>query len=311
MFLAARLLFSRRGRWIWLYRLREFRLRLICGLFHPDHVSVRSPFGTRWILPTTDPILKFYYTETDFDRAGMKACLSLIQKDDVVIDGGANFGLYSKLFSDAVGPRGLLVAIEPFEQTAVTLRRQLRNAATGQVRIIQAPLWSREVSLCLVTHFYQGCQRVRWVGADVDGEPGMHRVQAVTLDRIQADLDGRLPSLIKLDIEGSELEALKGASRVLGSRSPPWLYVEINAPVLREQGVTECQLMDHLIKECGYRLAVFDGERSGNDWRWGGRWRWTEPEILRDRLSRKFLNVLAQPPRGAFCERGSILDICE
>jgi methyltransferase FkbM-like protein len=98
---------------------------------------------------------------------------------------------------------------------------------------------------------------VRTVNAYVDsvGEaPG-----CVTLDAVAFGQGGFVPDLIKIDVDGGEIEVLRGAARILASRRPH-LIVETHSPELED----EC---GRLLAEVGYRPRIVHQRRWLADFR--------------------------------------------
>jgi hypothetical protein len=82
-------------------------------------------------------------------------------------------------------------------------------------------------------------------------------VQAVTVDQLLADLGWQRVDWIKMDVEGSEIAAIKGMARLLaGADAPPILY-ECNAYTLHLFGKTANQLK-RAVAERGYRNYLIE-----------------------------------------------------
>jgi len=291
--LGFRLLFSRDGRVVWNTRLREFYFTQILQRRFPEFVPVHSFNGVRWLLPTKDPTSLWVYCNLDFDLRGMQACLSLLKAGDTVIDAGANYGYYSRLFANQLGETGRVIAIEAFEHTASILHAQVADLKKGLVTIVQAPLWSSRVSLNLLSSpgCLESCQRVVKQEEAVEG-CNIISARAVTLDLILAENGKPQPSLVKLDVEGSETAVLKGGRQTFfTSDSPPWLYVELNPTCLEKVGSSDQELLDLITQQYEYKLAFF----------LNGNWRWVENQfLLLEAHKWGYINMLAKPPRGEF-----------
>ena len=146
----------------------------------------------------------FHYRQYFFERGGVR-----IQPEpgDIAIDGGSCSGETALAFALAVGPRGRVLAFEPAASNLTLLHYNI-----GQNE------WARNVEILPV-----GIDSTRRDGEamDVQGSlnPGFRisdaPVATDTLDNVAERL--ALPSVdfIKLDIEGSELNALRGAEATL------------------------------------------------------------------------------------------------
>jgi FkbM family methyltransferase len=132
--------------------------------------------------------------------------------DEVVVDGGAYVGDTLRSFLERTGGRFCsYVAFEPDVETHMVLAGV---AATdpGRITAVQAGLGRRSSDRRLLST----------AGADSrvlgDDEPGGETVPVVALDEYFKGR--RAPSLIKMDIEGSEADALLGAQRLIADASP-------------------------------------------------------------------------------------------
>ncbi len=124
----------------------------------------------------------------------------------VFVDAGANVGYYTLLACKSGVP---VVAVEAHPQTFECLERHVRLNGCDQCQIVNRALWDRtgEVLSLEAEAFQYGGAHL------VTGEQTDWRVETITLDDLLKDVEQ--VCLIKMDIEGSEGHALRGASRVL------------------------------------------------------------------------------------------------
>lgn len=131
---------------------------------------------------------------------------------ETVVDGGAFVGDTLESFLHASG--GDFSAYHAFEPDEASFGRlaQLASADPSRITVVRAGLGSRRGSARLLG---TGKADSRLLSAD---EPGDEETPVVSLDEY---FDGlRLPSLIKMDVEGWEEQALMGAKRVLAEARP-------------------------------------------------------------------------------------------
>jgi FkbM family methyltransferase len=139
------------------------------------------------------------------------------------VDIGANFGLHALLACDVVGPHGKVLAVEPVPANLKLLRRNLTlNGFTERCTIAEMALTDGTVDTVEMT-VEPGMSLVASLAENFKGEK--IQVAAGSLDSLLA-AEGRVPDLIKIDVEGAEHEVLKGASRTL-AKGPP-LLVEVH-----------------------------------------------------------------------------------
>lgn len=150
-----------------------------------------------------------------------KMARSLI-KDRAIIDGGAFIGDTAKLFQKYYSPNRIL-AVEPDRESFDTLK-----SLVGRWRLRETILPLRYVLSDTVgkdTLWGEG------VGASVikktsDNEITSERIRSTTVDTLVADHDIENVGLIKLDVEGSEMNAVIGAAETI-KRDRPLLLISI------------------------------------------------------------------------------------
>jgi len=181
--------------------------------------------------------------------------LDHVRPGDTVVDVGANIGLYTV----AAAKRGArVIAIEP---DPANVRRIHRYTRLNHVRVVivealagaengAAPLAARGSAVSGNVDMYLG-PTTRYTVAPV-----------VTLDALLAD---ESVDLIKIDVEGAELDVLLGAERMLREKKPRAILLEVhpNALALNGQAVTDLR---SLLEAVGYDHSVL--------WNGGGPERW-------------------------------------
>lgn len=150
------------------------------------------------------------------EYADMSFVMHLLRAGDLFVDVGANIGSYTVLASGACGAK--TVAIEPDPITVKHLERNIaENNLENFVMIRQMAVGNSSGSVA----FTYGKDTTNQVA-----KPDELNVQSVPISRLDEILHGLKPTLIKLDIEGYEAEALRGAKRTLENNSLIALLVE-------------------------------------------------------------------------------------
>ena len=174
--------------------------------------------------------------------------LKLLRPGMTVVDGGANVGEYSLLASTAVGEEGSVHSFEPVPANFVRLRGHVAVNGLHNIRMQQLALWERTTTLTLGLPAGMEANAGTWSASAASGS--VQSVQATTLDEY-AEAEGlERVDVVKLDIEGAEIFALRGMQRIL-ERDRPVLLVELNE-VGQRKGSTAGAVMD-LLAPLGYR----------------------------------------------------------
>lgn len=151
------------------------------------------------------------------------------------IDIGAEFGLYTVLFAEAVGATGRVVAVEANPALAHRLRRLASALGAAHVDVVSAAMVAEDSVDGVRLSIPYRCGVPVWGRAyvlDGAGHPGPNDeflqrrevfVSSVTLDRVTTLLTLDHVDLVKSDVEGAELAMLVGGTDVLERHRPVWM----------------------------------------------------------------------------------------
>lgn len=145
-----------------------------------------------------------------------------------VADVGANYGYYTLLFADLVGPDGRVVAVEPNPAAAELLGRSVfLNGFGGRTRICEAAAGAADggTATLLVPQRMTGGASVADVATLALPEIVRHEVPLRSLDSL-FESEERL-DFLKIDVEGSEERIVAGMERLFARARPP-MVLEFN-----------------------------------------------------------------------------------
>ena len=165
----------------------------------------------------------------------------LLRPGDVFVDGGANVGLFSLLAASAVGPGGRVLACEPVPGTMRLLEANAAENDLPALELHEVALSDRPGRERLVV-FEDGSGLASFAPETSGGTPV--EVTVTTLDELTSRFGNRV-ALVKLDIEGAEVKAVRGA-RDLIARSDPIFLIEVEPGHLARQGSSVKDLMGAL-----------------------------------------------------------------
>jgi FkbM family methyltransferase len=141
-----------------------------------------------------------------------------LKKGDIVVDVGANVGAFAVKAANEVGNAGKVVAIEPERDCLKLLRRNVQENRAENVVVVPKAVWSRRTRLKLyLSSFTSYHSLYNESFYKIEDSSEFEEVEVDTLDNILGELGIKAVDFIKIDIEGSEVEALRGMDEILAA----------------------------------------------------------------------------------------------
>lgn len=188
-------------------------------------------------------------TELNQERAIIEDFLAEVHPDDVVLDGGANVGLYS-LVAGSCG--ATVVAVEPHPANLASLEANLehnecdatviRGALADEVG--HAPLYVAAEEAGAGTHTF---------APDQVSETTI-TVPTYVVDDLVGDGTIPAPTIVKLDVQGSEYISLAGMQNLLAEDTLRTMYVELHPEQVRRIGGSADDV-EELLESAGFALT--------------------------------------------------------
>ena len=135
-----------------------------------------------------------------------------VRPGDIAFDVGANAGAFAMQMSRQAGPRGTICAFEASPRIIGRTHHNLVAAGCHNVTLYHRAIWNRSGDF---VHIAEGSHLNDRVEQGAGGIP----VPTLALDDFIA-ATGLSPSFIKMDIEGAELDALRGSARLIAEGRP-------------------------------------------------------------------------------------------
>jgi FkbM family methyltransferase len=175
----------------------------------------------------------------------------LLKPGMVAVDVGAHVGYYTRLFARLVGEHGKVYAFEPTPKTFIILEHNTR--IFPNVNRFNMAVLDREAVVELYESINSGANSL-WPNNTRGTPTGSVLVKAMPLDKVLSDM---CPHLVKLDVEGAELEVLRGMHNLLSRSINLALIVEWNPSCLVGRGVDPGLLTD-TIGGLGFEVSAID-----------------------------------------------------
>jgi FkbM family methyltransferase len=173
-----------------------------------------------------------------------QALIRSARAGDHVWDVGANIGYLALVAARIVGPGGRVVAVEPDADCAAAIRTNAALNDLATIEVVEAAASDSSGVADLVVVRDRLWTRLASVGDHDQGER-LVEVRTIALD----DLVGPPPTLVKIDVEGAELDVLAGMTRLLRD-ARPLVICEMHG-----RNAEFCAAMD----AAGYTVSNLDG----------------------------------------------------
>lgn len=233
---------------VWLYD--RLHPRLMPG---ERLVTAALDRGFRMELDLLDPEQrKVYFFGHYHERYEAALVAGVLEPGEVFWDVGANIGYFSLVAAAAVGERGEVVAFEPGTAADARLRENVSLNSFPQVRIYHLAVADVDGEAVLYRAGGIADSSASLYPAAAAGAAGESCI-TVTLDSFLKKEGLRPPDFVKLDVEGAELAALRGAAHILADFQP-LLLVEMEEKNLRAAGTSRAAVQTFL-KDYGYWAA--------------------------------------------------------
>jgi len=168
-------------------------------------------------------------------------CKSQIRQGFSVIDAGAHHGMMSVLFGKWVGPLGRVISYEIVPSNAAVIEKNLKlNALTN---VVVKPYGLSDE-----------CKEVEINFNESNAMAGHGNESKARVVRLDDDIpDSFAVDFIKIDVEGSDLEAVQGACRVLQQR--PYIDLELHNFLFKDRLATLRSIFN-IIHNVGWKYHV-------------------------------------------------------
>ncbi len=204
---------------------------LRAGLLGLWKAARRVPGAGRVRVPVTAggfrlSIRAFSYDDLLVISSRYEACIAdlLPPRGTVAVDAGAFIGLYALRYARAVQSEGRVIAVEPHPASFRLLERNVRRNGLSNVTCLEAALGCEQGEAWLAH------QEETSTASLVRPQKRSIRVPLEPLDAVLKREGVDQIALLKIDVEGAELDVLKGAAETLARSPAVRLIVEVHDP---------------------------------------------------------------------------------
>ncbi len=177
----------------------------------------RGPLrGNRWLIATRS---NFFLGTYEIRQT--QAFVAAVKPGDVVYDVGAHYGYYALLASALAGPSGKVLALEPSPSNLPYLRAHVELNRCTNVTVVETAISNYDGTARFENRTGSGRAHL--------SPKGLVEVPVTSLDALTQTQP--LPDIMKIDVEGAEMEVLNGAKQLI-ARSKPAIFLSTHSDEL-------------------------------------------------------------------------------
>lgn len=229
---------------------KKFREKIILFL---DDTVIKSKDGRKLHLVMPEDAYGAIVKTGFPEKSTIKMLEKIIEKNYVVFDIGANLGWYTTFFSDRVKE------CHSFEPSQEIFKRLVKNCNLNSVKncILNNYAignYNGDTNFYEFQDLYHGLSSL----SDFNREDSIcKQTKIMTIDSYAKKENIYKIDLIKIDVEGSELNVLKGSKNLLSGENKPYLIIELNETTSREFGYKPYDIICYLEKY-GYTFYIVE-----------------------------------------------------
>ncbi len=223
----------------WRFRLyHHIHKRLLGDPYWCDQASQPArwtpilPHGYEMELTASDWMERYaLHTGAFYSGEVIATVMAELDPGDCFVDIGANIGFVTLAGSRIVGPRGKVFAVEPNPILVARLRRMLAHNQISNVMVLPFAAGDRTVNIGLSQDAHHGNNHIV---TDTATAPTIVPMRSLD-DMVHGELPAFRKTLVKLDVEGAEIMALRGMSNLIQRLGVTFL-IEVSDERLRQNG---------------------------------------------------------------------------
>lgn len=242
--------------------------RLPIGRYRAMHLlPTRAPFlahapqlgGVSFSCDLGDQIAREVFVTGGYEPQETALARLLLREGDTFVDVGANWGYFTLMAASLVGPRGRVLALEPDPRMYGELAGNVARNALSWVTPLQIAATATDDSFVLAGYDKGATNRgTSAVGAHASGGLSFRVRGRALAGVLSEERIGRM-ALLKMDVEGGELDALMGMAGIVAAGQCAALLLELHPHALASRGQAMQQVVA-MLEKAGYRGWSIDHE---------------------------------------------------
>ena len=199
----------------------------------------------------------------NYEMPVQEVFLQYLKPKDIFYDIGANVGFFTILAAKIVGHEGKVYAFEPEAANVAVLRRNTELNGFSQVKVIEKAVSDTTGIKKLWLTEYCGAHSIAPVGTKFDPKK-YTTVNTVSIDDLLQQKKIEPPTLVKIDVEGAEINVLHGMSQTIQKWQPIIIY-EVDDE--KKEGLLNKQTkIDNFLLAHGYKIKYLEASYPESSW---------------------------------------------
>jgi FkbM family methyltransferase len=222
------------------------------AVLFPFHVIIR---GVKVYYNSMDRMVAAYLWKFGWlEGYEMSLFHSCLKPGQIMLDIGANMGVYSLTASNIIGDAGKIIAFEPDDDNFKVLKKNILKNEFKNIDPVPYAVSDKEETIFFETHsLNSGNHQIR----KEKTEHGQTSIQAICLDNFLPE--NQKVDIIKIDIQGAEFYAFLGMKKLLSNNPNVIIFSEYWTTGLRNLGI-EPSLYINLLKSFDFYIYKIDNK---------------------------------------------------
>ncbi|MFH1656592.1 MAG: FkbM family methyltransferase [Candidatus Nealsonbacteria bacterium] len=203
-----------------------------------------------------------YATNLIHEKTTTNLFKKIVKKGNVVVDLGANIGYFTLLAAKLVGPSGKVYAFEPEPKNFNYLKDNIKINNYNHVFLNQKAVSDKQgitkLFICSYDTGHHTINQNKGIEVYSSGREIQEKsieIETIILDDFLRDKTNKV-DILKIDVEGAELLAVKGMKGILEKNRNIKILLEFFPLLIKEMGSSPKELMRILVREHGFNVFV-------------------------------------------------------
>lgn len=249
------------SKWLWRSQPSSIAYKLANLGLRAENLTIKQGIGAGLKFNVGDASLDYALGTNELPV--QQALAKSLKPGDVFYDIGANIGFFTVIGAKLVAPSGQVYAFEPVPENAALVRQNARVNHFSTVTVLEkAVSHSRGAEELLLAH-HPGGATLATAGKPPDLKGAM-TVDLVSIDALVAEQVIKPPTVVKIDVEGAEIDVLCGMIQTIQDYKPKILYEiddENEASLMRKSYEVEA-----FVQAFGYQIETLEESYPGAGW---------------------------------------------